>query len=341
MSLKNLNVIKTPKNLELKLSNKKIKKLFKNFEKNFNLQDPFLVAVSGGPDSLALAFLTKIYSIKHNLNCKYFIVDHKLRDESTKEAKKVKKILSNFGITANILSWHGKKPLKNIQSLARKKRYDLLLSKCRQHKISYLITGHHLDDLFENFFIRMMRGSGLKGLVSLEKKTIFNSINVIRPLLDFEKKNLEFISTYVFNFFVKDPSNESIIFQRVRIRNIINEFKKNGLEKEKLFLTLKNLKKSNEVLKFYVNQNKKLNSFLDIRNKKLILNENFFNHPHEVVFRSLSDSLKFIGNRYYFARGKKIDAILGKINKNTFKKGTLAGCILKKVKQTIIITKEY
>jgi tRNA(Ile)-lysidine synthase len=55
----------------------------------------------------------------------------------------------------------------------------------------------------------------------------------------------------------------------------------------------------------------------------------------------LSDSLKFIGNRYYFARGKKIDAILGKINKNTFKKGTLAGCILKKVKQTIIITKEY
>ena len=94
-------------------------------------------------------------------------------------------------------------------------------------------------------------------------------------------------------------------------------------------------------MKFYVNQNKKLNSFLDIRNKKLILNENFFNHPHEVVFRSLSDSLKFIGNRYYFARGKKIDAILGKINKNTFKKGTLAGCILKKVKQTIIITKEY
>jgi tRNA(Ile)-lysidine synthase len=77
----------------------------------------------------------------------------------------------------------------------------------------------------------MMRGSGLKGLVSLEKKTIFNSINVIRPLLDFEKKNLEFISTYVFNFFVKDPSNESIIFKRVRIRNIINEFKKNGLEK--------------------------------------------------------------------------------------------------------------
>ena len=61
MSLKNLNVIKTPKNLRLKLSNKKIQRLFKNFEKNFNIQEAFIVAVSGGPDSLALAFLTKIY----------------------------------------------------------------------------------------------------------------------------------------------------------------------------------------------------------------------------------------------------------------------------------------
>ena len=59
MSLKNLNAIKIPKNLKLKLSNKKIKKLFKIFEKDFNIQKSIIVAVSGGPDSLALAFLTK------------------------------------------------------------------------------------------------------------------------------------------------------------------------------------------------------------------------------------------------------------------------------------------
>ena len=59
------------------------------------------MAVSGGPDSMALAFLTKIYSIKYNLKCKYFIVDHKLRKESTKEAKKVKKILKIFNIQSH------------------------------------------------------------------------------------------------------------------------------------------------------------------------------------------------------------------------------------------------
>ena len=340
MSLKNLNAIKIPKNLKLKLSNKKIKRLFTTFEKNFNIQKSFIVAVSGGPDSLALAFLTKIYSIKYNLSCRYFIVDHKLRRESTDEAMKVKKILNNFNIKSEILTWNGKKPINNIQSLARKKRYDLLSLKCKQLKISNLIIGHHMDDLFENFFIRMIRGSGLKGLVSLEKNTKLDSINLIRPLLDFKKKDLEFVSKHVFNFFVKDPSNENIKFLRIKIRNIINDFKSKGLDKDKLFLTLKNLKRSNQALIFYTEQNKKQNSFLYKNNRQLLLNKNFFDQPYEVVFRSLSDSLKIVGDKYNYPRGKKIDFILDKIKKNTLKKETLAGCVIKKVNQTVIITKE-
>ena len=157
MSLKNLNANKTLKILKLKLSNKKISKLFNLFEKDFNVKKAFVVGVSGGPDSLALAFFSKLYSIKHKLKCKYFIVDHKLRKESTNEAKKVKKILNIIGVKAEILTWNGKKPTKNIQSISRKKRYDLLFSKCKKFKIFNLVTGHHLDDLFENFFIRMIR----------------------------------------------------------------------------------------------------------------------------------------------------------------------------------------
>ena len=341
MSLKNLNATKTPKNLLSNLSNNRIKNLYKEFKKNFKIKESFAVAVSGGPDSLALAFFTKIYSTKYNLNCRYFIVDHKLRKESTKEAKKVKKILSSFGITAELITWNGKKPESNIQSLARKKRYDLLFSKCKSLKISNLILGHHLDDLFENFFIRMARGSGLKGLTSLEKNSTIDGINLIRPLLDFEKKNLEYLSNSVFNFFVNDPSNKNINFKRIKIRKIINEFKKNGIEKDKLFLTLKNLKISNNTIIYYTEQNKKLNSYLDKKNKALILNDVFFNQPYEVVFRSFSDSLKIIGGRYYSARGKKIDNILKMIKKNTLKKETLADCIVKRVKETVIITKEY
>ena len=341
MSQKNLNVSsKTHKLLLNKLNDKKIYQIYKKFENSLNLNEDFIVAVSGGPDSLALSFLTKIYSIKKSLNIKFFLIDHKLREGSTSEAKHVQKRLKKFSINLNILNWKGKKPKNNIQSIARDKRYKLLINSAKKLKLKYILVGHHLDDLFENFFIRMIRGSGLKGLVSLEKNTKLASINLVRPLLDFEKKDLEFISNYVFNFFVNDPSNVNTKFQRIRLRNIISEFKNNGLDKNKLFLTIKNLKKSNQALIFYSEQNKKLNSFLDKNKRKLILNENFFNHPSEVVFRSLSDSLKIIGDKYNFTRGKKIDFILDKIKKNTLKKETLAGCVIKKVNQTVIITKE-
>jgi len=86
---------------------------------------------------------------------------------------------------------------------------------------------------------------------------------------------------------------------------------------------------------------KKINSYLDKRGDKLFLNKIFFNQPYEVVFRSFSDSLKKIGGKYFSARGKKIDNILQIIAKDSLKKETLAGCIIKKVNQTVIISKEY
>jgi len=341
MSPKNLSVIKIPKILEEKFSNEKVVKLYNTFKKKLDIKESFVVAVSGGSDSMALAYLTKIYSLKNNIRCRYFIVNHKLRKESTDEANQVKKILNNFNIKSEILTWNGKKPKTNIQSLARKARYELLFSKCEQLKINNLITGHHLDDLFENFFIRMIRGSGLKGLVSLEKKTKIGKINLIRPLLDFNKKDLELISNHVFNFFVKDPSNKDIKYKRIRIRKLIKEFKEAGLDKAKLFLTLKNLKKSNQAISFYVEKNKRINAFYFDDKKELMLNENFFNHPYEVVFRSITDSIRLIGGKYNAVRGKQIDYILDKISQNSLKKETLGGCLIKKVNQTVIISKEY
>ena len=122
MSLKNLNVSKkTHKFLLDKLKDSRTLQIYNKFESNLPTKKIFLVAVSGGPDSLALSFLAKIYSIKKSIDIKYFIVDHKLRKNSTLEAKSVQKKLKNFSIKLNILTWKGVKPKKNIQSIARKK----------------------------------------------------------------------------------------------------------------------------------------------------------------------------------------------------------------------------
>jgi len=342
MSLKNLSAtIKIPKLLKNKLNNKKINQIYKRFEKSLNINESFGVAVSGGPDSLALAFLAKIYSIKKKLISKFFIVDHKLRLNSTKEAKLVKQYLKRYLINAEILTWKGKKPSKNIQSISRNKRYELLFARCNKSKINTILLGHHQDDLLENFFIRMLRGSGLKGLVSLDKKNKIGNKTLLRPLLDQKKKDLEFVSKKVFNFYVQDPTNEDEKYQRVIIRKLIEELQKKGLDKKKFFKTIQNLKSSNNVVNFYVKENLIKNTFFSIESDKLILNKYFFQQPYEVIFRSLSNSIELIGRKYYSVRGKKLDAIIGDIKNKALFKSTLGGCIIEKVNQTVIISKEH
>ncbi len=341
MSPKSLNAIRTHKILSKKITNNKIKNLYRVFDKKLDISSNFAVAVSGGPDSLALAYLSKIYSIKKKLKIKYLIVDHKLRKNSTNEAKNIKRILKNMGAEPEILSWNGKKPKTNIQAMARKKRYELLNNFCKKNKINNLLLGHHSDDLYENFFIRLVRGSGLKGLTSLSNKNQINGINLIRPLLDFNKSDLIYISKYVFNFYVLDPSNKDTSYTRVRVRNFIENLKGEGFDKAKLALTINNLKRSNETLEFYVRKNKKFNSYLNKKKREIILSEKFFKQPYEVIFRSLALCIKEIGGKYNIVRGKKIDNILVKIAKNTLFKETLGGCIIKKLNQTVIISKEY
>ncbi len=341
MSPRNLSVkIKIPKVLKSKLNNKKISQIYKKFAKSISINENFIVAVSGGPDSLALAFLSKIYSIQKNLRVKFYIIDHKLRSESTNEAKYVKKILNKFQINAEILFWQGIKPKSNIQSVARTKRFELLISKCKKLGVSYILLGHHQEDLIENFFIRILRGSGLKGLISLSKKTKLQNVTILRPLINQKKEDLVFISKKVYDFYVKDPTNNDEKFQRVRIRKLLNGLKNDGLDQKKFIKTIENLKKSNDVVNYYVTKNLENNSFFSHKKKHLILNDKFFKQPHEIVFRSLSDSLKFVSKKHYPVRGKKIDKIIKEIQKSSFSKSTLGSCLIEKVNQTVIISKE-
>ncbi|MDB4827832.1 tRNA lysidine(34) synthetase TilS [Candidatus Pelagibacter sp.] len=341
MSLKNLNVSKkTHKFLLDKLKDKKTLQIYKKFEKNLPNKKKFIVAVSGGPDSLALSFLAKIYSIIKYIDIKYFIVDHGLRKNSKLEAKNVQKKLKNFSIKLNILTWKGKKPRKNIQSIAREKRYKLLTDEAKKFKVKNILLGHHLDDLFENFFIRILRGSGLKGLISLDKEAHLNQVNLIRPLIEIDKKDLIYISNYIFGSYVKDPSNEDDKFKRVKIRNFLKQLSQEGFDRKKFFLTIKNLKFANENIEFYIKKNLEDNLTTLTQKNNIILKENFFSQSNEVVFRSLSEVIKIIGKKHYAVRGKKIEKVIDLIRTKSSFKVTLGGCIIKKVNETVILSKE-
>ena len=94
MKRKSLNVKNIiPNSLNYLLIQNSLEHIFNKFEKKLDINQSYLVAVSGGSDSLALAFLAKCYSLKTQTKVKYFIVDHKLRKESSFEANSVKNIL--------------------------------------------------------------------------------------------------------------------------------------------------------------------------------------------------------------------------------------------------------
>ena len=344
MKKKSLSVRKKKhNNLILKhLNNRDTLEVFKEFKKTIDVKNKYAVAISGGSDSLALAYFCKCISKIYNTKIQYYLVDHKLRKESTKEANEVLQILKKFKINCKILTWMGKKPKSNIQSIARNKRYELLTNECKKNKIPFLLLGHHIDDLYENFLLRILRGSGLKGLVSMDKisKNNFGNITIIRPLIDIKKSELKKISKRVFNFFVEDPSNIDENFKRIRIRKLIKTLELEGLDKNKLKLTIKNLKDSNDTINFYTKNNIAKNSFFFKEKNEFFLNKLFFNQPNEVTFRSFGEVLKKIGNKYYLPRGKSISTIISDIKSRRFKKATLGGCVIQKISETIVIFPE-
>ncbi len=348
MKRKSLSVIKKTPNFYLtKLKDPQIRKLYSLFSNNLASLDlankKIMVGVSGGADSLAALFFSQCYALKHHIKLYAVIIDHKVRKESTIEAKNLKHTLQQyFKINCKILSKKNVKINKNIQSYARDLRYDLFFEECNKRKIDYLILGHHKDDLIENFFIRFLRGSGLKGLTSFDKNVVnYNGIKVIRPFLSTSKKDLLKINKKTFGFFIDDPTNYDDNFLRSRVRKLLINLDKEGLKFNKFYLTLKNLSKSNQVIEFFVEKNVLDNSKYFEKDKRIILNHSFFKNPEEIILRSFTRVIQKISNKKNYPRGKKVLGLIDSLrfpNKNV--KLTLSGCIIEKISNSVVIYQE-
>ena len=348
MKKKSLSVVKKTRNFYFtKLKKPFIKKAFEDFYdnlKSLNLKNKkIVIAVSGGVDSLSLLFFAKCLSLIDNTKLYPVIVDHKIRPDSTNEANDLKKKIKNsFFINCKILSKNKIKMSKNIQSQARELRYNLILEECKKKKIEYIFLGHHRGDLEENFFIRFLRGSGLKGLVSLNNViSDYKNIKLIRPMLNFTKKKLYLINKQTFNYSIEDPTNFDDKFLRTRIRKLLLNLKEEGLNFNKFNSTMKNLSKTDRIIEHYVNQNI-LNNLKFLKgSKKIILNKNFFKNPQEVVFRSFAKAINLMGDKKNYPRGKKVVNLLNHLNSsNKASKFTLSGCLFEKINETVIIYQE-
>ena len=307
---------------------KDLSKIFSNFKNKLNLshKKKFVVAVSGGPDSLALAALTKAYTYYHKSKFYYVLINHNIRKNSLQEAKKVKNLLKKKQINLKVIS-NKRKIEKNIQGEARNIRYELLSDFCIKNNIRSLITAHNLEDQVETFLIRLSRGSGLRGLSAMRPKSKINSkIDLYRPLLDTKKKFLIEISKKTFGNFVKDPSNKNLKYLRTKVRSLKKPLEKSGVEYEQIFKSIRNLSESRDSLDDFLK--KEFSKIIKKKDNEILINlKKFKNHNNEIKMAIINASIKKLKKNYYDPRAKKVINLIRAIDKKGFKKSTLGGCI--------------
>jgi tRNA(Ile)-lysidine synthase len=335
------------KNSSVKFKNffrdsKELSNIFQNFKNKLDRlnKKSYSVGVSGGPDSLALVALTKAYSYTKKIKFYYVLVDHNIRKKSAQEAKEVKNLLKRNKINLTIIL-NKKKITSNIQGQARNIRYEILSTYSKKNKTKTLLTAHNLEDQVETFFIRLSRGSGLKGLSSMKSLSkISNQVNLYRPLLDTKKKFLIKISKGIFGKYFKDSSNKNSKYLRTKIRNLKKPLEKSGIEYDQIIKSIKNLAMSKDTLDVYFE-----NIFKDLikkNNKEVLIDfKKFKKLNDEVKIALINESIKKLKKNYYNLRAKKVNNLINNIQKNNFKKTTLGGCIfiLKKGKICLKIEK--
>lgn len=176
------------------------------------------IAVSGGPDSLALLLLA---AAARPGAIEAATVDHALRPESRQEAEMVAGICGKLSVRHAILTAEWKqKPKTAIQDRARIERYRLLGLWLGERDLSALVTAHHLDDQAETLLMRLNRGSGVRGLAGMRLAAPLpgGKARLLRPLLTWRRSELEEICKSAGLKPVDDPSNADEQFERVRVR---------------------------------------------------------------------------------------------------------------------------
>src|SRR5437868_674 len=179
------------------------------------------VAVSGGPDSLALLLLA---AAARPGRVEAATIDHGFREEARDEAALVANICDRLGIRhATLTARWSELPETAIQERARNQRYRLLGYWAEERGLDVLATAHHAEDQAETVLMRLARGSGVRGLAGMRPRSVSPGVHIrlVRPLLDWRRAELEQVCSAAGLTPVVDPSNLDERFERVRVRRAL------------------------------------------------------------------------------------------------------------------------
>lgn len=236
----------------MKIDSTTVERFWREIDMLVEPSEPVGIAVSGGPDSMALLILGA--EARPNL-VEAATVDHRLRDESRQEAEQVAALCERLGVPHAILTaeWE-ETPATAIQERARTARYRLLADWARERKLAALLTAHHLDDQAETFFMRLARGAGVRGLGGMRR--VMNvpggTLPLVRPLLGWRRSELEQICADASVTPAADRSNQDERFERVRVRRALSQ--SGWLNPEAVAQSVNNLAQADAALRWATTQ---------------------------------------------------------------------------------------
>ena len=289
------------------------------------------LAVSGGPDSLALMHLAARWRAGRDDGPELTVltVDHGLRPGSRDEAAMVGRAASAFSLPHTILTWewHGD-VVTGVQAKAREARYDLMAAHACRHDIGALVTAHHLDDQAETFLMRLKRGSGLDGLAAIPEQGAWGPLTLLRPLLDLPKARLVASAGEAGFAFATDPSNADTRFERARLRGATDAFATLGLTPEAVALSAKRLRRARVALDGAAQDFLDRHAQTSAAGFAVIDQAALAAVPEEIALRALSRLLASVGGGEDPVRLAKLEALLASLKAQPEKTHTLGRCRL-------------
>lgn len=284
---------------------------------------PLGLAVSGGPDSLALLLLA---SAAYPGRVRAATVDHKLRPDSAAEAAFVGEVCAQLDVAHSVLApqWE-QPPSSNIQAVARGARYSALSEWAAAEAGGVFLTAHHLDDQAETLLLRLARGAGLGGLSGIRPGPFYQgkgaSGRIARPLLGWRRSELAGIVAAAGLKAIDDPSNSAERYDRTHARRLLAEVP--WLEPERLAASADHLGQAEDALAW---MSERIWDERGHRGEDGIVSVDPRDVPAELRRRLLLRALGHFTDQSAIP-GPKLSRLLGELQRG--KSGTIAGVLVR------------
>lgn len=295
-----------------------------------------VLAVSGGPDSIALMWLAARWrrALARGPKLIAVTVDHGLRPEAAREARDVKRLARQLDLPHRTLRWTGTKPETGLPAAARAARYRLLAQAARTSGATHILTAHTRDDQAETLLMRMLRGSGIAGLAAMARESEREGVRLARPLLEIPKSQLVATLNRARIAFADDPTNRDVSYTRPRLRALMPVLAEEGGDSRNLARLATRLARANAALEVLVDGAERYLALRD-RNDAARFGFDaaaFAGLPEEIRLRLLKRAIDRVGHEGPAELGK-LEALLGALDRavadgQTRLKQTLAGAAI-------------